>query len=136
MRGARRSTPLPFHYSYHHVQSCSVRFSRVGQIHSPYFISTNICTLWFRTCGYKSRICQSFQGTGISNRITTCCSLMPAPHPPDGGVEPAVRTQNTLLKEQSQHLALFCDVLVLVSPLLLGMGITVSRLKAPEQATE
>jgi hypothetical protein len=103
------------------------------QIHSPYFISTNICTLWFRPCGYNS---QSSQGTGISNRITTCCSLISDPHPPDGGVEPDVRTQNTLLKEQSQHLALFCDVLVLVSPLLLGMGITVSRLKAPEQATE
>ncbi len=42
---------------------------------------------------------QSSKGTGLSNRITTCCSLMSAPPPLSyGWVELAVRTQSAFLK--------------------------------------
>ncbi len=35
-------TPTPFYSIYHHVQSCHVRSQLSGQIHSPFFISTNM----------------------------------------------------------------------------------------------
>ncbi len=47
---------------------------------------------------------------------TLYIALYFAHHPSDVEAEPAVRTQNALLKEQLQYLALFCDVLALVSP--------------------
>ncbi len=40
--------PPPFHSIYHHEQSFGVcKLQLRGQIHSPYFSSTPICTLWF-----------------------------------------------------------------------------------------
>jgi hypothetical protein len=37
--------PLSLHLSSHTKLQCTLQLS--GQVHSPYFISTNICALWF-----------------------------------------------------------------------------------------
>ncbi len=50
MGGARHCTPTPFHY--HHVRSSWLS----EQIHSPCFISTNICTLWLHLFGSLSNL--------------------------------------------------------------------------------
>jgi hypothetical protein len=39
-------TPTPFHYIYHHVQSCGVCSSREGRYTPPISILYPICTLW------------------------------------------------------------------------------------------
>jgi hypothetical protein len=52
-------TPTPS-YIYHHVQSCGVRSMRV-QIHSPYFYSTPICTLWFHPRQHLPLLCVHVQ---------------------------------------------------------------------------
>ncbi len=41
-------TPSPFHYIYHHVQSCGIRSSSVGRFTHPIFYSTPICILWMK----------------------------------------------------------------------------------------
>ncbi len=46
-------TPTPLHSCYHHVQSCNERSSCEGiRIHSAYFISTPICTLWLHVTAW------------------------------------------------------------------------------------
>jgi hypothetical protein len=42
--GGVQAHPLSFHLPSHTKLQCSLQLS--GQIYSPYFISTNICTLW------------------------------------------------------------------------------------------
>ncbi len=49
---------------------------------------------------------------GLSNRITTCCSLMSASHP----FLMCGWSLLLVLKKQSQHLALLCNILALVTP--------------------
>ncbi len=44
--GGGGCTPSPFRIIYHHVQV-------VGQIHSPYFYSIPICTLWYLIFTFK-----------------------------------------------------------------------------------
>jgi hypothetical protein len=54
-------TPTPFHSFYHHVQSCSVRSSWEGRYTPPiFFISTPICTLWWRLFESFPRLCGAF----------------------------------------------------------------------------
>ncbi len=43
--GGGGCTPIPFSYIYHHVQSWCTLLQR-GQVHSTYFYSTPICTLY------------------------------------------------------------------------------------------
>ncbi len=74
-------TPTSFYQIYHHVQSCGgQRSSWEGQIHSPYFSSTSICTLWFAKKTYLSTIglaspCTAFTPTGNTHSLSTASSF-------------------------------------------------------------
>jgi hypothetical protein len=46
--GVHAALSIPFHYIYHHVQSCSAYAPAERADTFPYFISIPICTLW--TC--------------------------------------------------------------------------------------
>jgi hypothetical protein len=61
-----RCKPIPFHYIYHHVQSCGVRSMQLrGQIHYPYFYSIPICTLCARKISIPTEQKVVKQHTGL-----------------------------------------------------------------------
>ncbi len=79
--GGRR-TPIPFHYIYHHVQGCGVRYSWEGRYTPPpYFYTTPICTMWipsFRLYPHMYSVLQIFPIFTPSMYCTVCPTTLHA----------------------------------------------------------